>query len=130
MQITLYAALLALLFLKLSFSTINQRRSAHVALGDGGNSDLTRAMRVHANFAEYTPMGLLLALLVELAGGHWALVHVVGLALLLGRAIHSYGVSQTPENFRYRVAGMILTFGSLSVSAVSLLVLYGQSVWS
>ena len=83
---------------------------------------MLRAMRVHANFAEYVPLALVLMLLVEAAGGAGWLVHVLGVALLLGRAAHAWGVSQVREDFRFRVFGMAMTFGVLLVSAIWLLV--------
>lgn len=48
-----YAAVLGLLFAALSVRTLLLRRRLRVALGDGGDERLLRAMRVHANFAEY-----------------------------------------------------------------------------
>jgi len=53
-------------------------------------------------------------------GGAWA-VHLLGALLLAGRAVHAYGVSQEKENFRYRIAGMMTTFGVLVGSALLLL---------
>ncbi|MEH8130210.1 MAPEG family protein [Aeromonas veronii] len=50
-----YAALLALLFVLLSIRTIRTRHSRKVALGHGDDPAMLRAMRVHANFAEYDP---------------------------------------------------------------------------
>ncbi|MEN3800226.1 MAPEG family protein [Aeromonas veronii] len=116
-----YAALLALLFVLLSIRTIRTRHSRKVALGHGDDPAMLRAMRVHANFAEYVPLALLLVYFVE-TGSHapW-LVHLLGIALLLGRLCHAFGMSRTPENFRYRVAGMGLTFTVILLSAACLL---------
>ncbi|MEN9842262.1 MAG: hypothetical protein RLZZ612_91 [Pseudomonadota bacterium] len=36
-----------------------------VAVGDGGHPELLRAMRVHANFAEYVPLSLGLILVTS-----------------------------------------------------------------
>jgi MAPEG family len=44
-----YAAILALVFVVLSIRTIRQRRKLKIGLGDAGNKDLQRAVRVHAN---------------------------------------------------------------------------------
>lgn len=122
MVTAVYAAALALLFFALSLAVIRQRRAAQVALGDAGNVGLQRAIRVHGNFAEYAPMGILLVLLVELQTGWLWAVHLLGLALLSGRLLHAYGVSQRRENFRFRVAGMMLTFGTLVLASILLLV--------
>ncbi len=48
----LYAALLALFFVALSIRTIRLRRRYRVAIGDGRNTLLQRAMRVNANFSD------------------------------------------------------------------------------
>lgn len=120
--IPLYAALLALLFIALSVRTLRLRRHLKIAVGDAGNTQMLRAMRAHANFAEYVPMCLLLLALVELHGGRnaWVL-HGLGLALLVGRISHAWGVSQEHENYRFRVYGMVLTFVTLAACAVFLL---------
>ncbi len=60
-----YAALLAVLFLVLSFRVIGVRRGQRVEIGDGGDKELLRRMRVHANFAEYVPLALVLLALAE-----------------------------------------------------------------
>ena len=113
----LYAALLALLYIYLSVRTIGLRRKLQVVLGPGDNPEMLRAMRVHANFAEYVPLALILIYLVEAQGTAAWLVHALGAALLLGRCLHAYGVSQVQETFAFRVSGMVLTFTVLGVSA-------------
>ncbi len=97
---------------------IRARRQERVALGDGGNPQLRRARRVHANFAEYVPLALILIAFAELQGQPGVLVHTLGLALLVGRLIHAFGVSQENETFRYRTAGMSLTFIAIAAASV------------
>lgn len=43
----IYAALLVLLFVVLSIRTLRLRRSLKIGVGDGGNPQMLRAMRVH-----------------------------------------------------------------------------------
>lgn len=117
----LYAALLTGLFLVLSIRVIGRRRSGHVAIGYGGNPALERAARVHANFAEYAPLGLLLLLLVESCGYPRWLVHAAGIALVLGRLVHAWGVSRADEDFRLRATGMAFTLTTLGVLSLLLL---------
>lgn len=117
-----YAAVLGLIFVALSVRTIRMRRRHRVAVGDGGNAELRRAMRVHANFAEYVPLALLLIFFVEHDGAETLLVHALGNALLAGRLLHAWGVSQEPENFRYRVSGMALTFGTVITAALAIFI--------
>ena len=100
-----YAGLLALLFIFLSVRVIGMRRSARVALGDGGNPALLRRQRVHGNFAEYVPLALILMALAELQNPPGWMIHAIGIPLLLGRAAHAYGVSCEPEMLRVRVSG-------------------------
>jgi len=107
----LYATLLGLVFVALGLRTIRLRRRHRVALGDGDQAPLRRAMRAHANFAEYVPFALLLMFFVERGGGSALRMHVLGIALLAGRLLHAWGISQVRENLRYRTAGMVLTFG-------------------
>ncbi len=116
--VPIYAGLLGLVFISLSVRVIRARRQERVALGDGGNPQLRRAIRVHANFAEYVPLALILIAFAELQGQPGVLVHTLGLALLIGRLIHASGVSQENETFRYRTAGMSLTFIAIAAASV------------
>ena len=117
-----YAALFALIFVYLSLRTIGLRRRLQIAMGDADNPLMLRAMRVHANFAEYVPFALLLIFLVESQGARAGLVHGLCLTLLIGRVLHAWGLSQARENFRFRVIGMVLTFATLVSAALYLLI--------
>lgn len=120
----LYAVVLAALFVALSVRALRIRRAAQVPVGDGGDARLLRAMRAHANFAEYTPIALLLVYFCELLHGSTAFIHLLGSCLLAGRAIHAFGVSHVHENYRYRVVGMVLTFFSLGLSGLAIVYAY------
>jgi uncharacterized protein len=117
----IYAAIFALFFVFLSIRTVRARRKLQIGLGDAGNKDMQRAMRVHANFAEYVPLCLLMVYLVEQSGVYAWFTHVLCLGLLAGRVSHAYGVSQQRENFAFRVTGMTLTFTVLIACAAHLL---------
>jgi uncharacterized protein len=117
----LYAAILGLVFIALSLRTIRLRRRYRVAIGDGRKELLQRAMRVNANFAEYVPLSLMLVYFVELHDGPRLHVNALGIALICGRLLHAWGVSRIPENFRYRTAGMALTFGVMLISSILIL---------
>ena len=118
---SLYAALLAMLFVALSARAIRGRRASRLSLGVAGDAVLERIVRVHANFAEYVPIALVLLLLAELDGLAPGLLHLAGLALVTGRAVHAFGVSRTPEDFRLRVAGVATTLTVIVTLAVALL---------
>ena len=120
MLLYLAAALLGLLHVYLTIRVIRVRRAKKVALGHGGEELLERAIRAQGNFVESVPLGLLLALLIQLQG--WGMVAGgLALLLLLGRVIHALGVSRTPEDYRYRVTGMALTFLSLVGASLCLI---------
>ncbi len=114
-------AVLALLFLLLSARVIRSRTRSSVALGTGGVPELERAARVHANFAEYVPLVLLLLAMAELRSAPAWLLHGLAAALLLGRLLHAWGMSRAEEDIRFRGAGMVLTFTALGGAAVALL---------
>lgn len=128
MIIAISAAVLALLFVFLSFRIISLRRKAQVALGHGGDAQLKRAIRAHANFAEYTPFCLILLFLLEMIVGHSVLVIAMAICLTLGRIIHAFGISQVKETLAFRQVGMILTFLAITVTAVALFVMSIGSV--
>ncbi len=120
----LYAALIALIFVVLSVRTLFLRRRLGIAIGTGEDQKLTRAMRVHSNFAEYVPLALILFYFLEVETDADLWIHVLCVSLIIGRLLHAYGVSQVEENYRFRVAGMILTLGCLISASTKLIVSY------
>jgi uncharacterized membrane protein YecN with MAPEG domain len=114
----LYAGLLVPLFVLLSVRVIGLRRDARVSMGDGGDAALLKRMRVHANFAEYVPLALLLMLLAESLKTNPVLLHGLGIALLGGRLAHAGGMSPAKQIMPLRVAGVALTFTVLGVAAL------------
>ena len=119
--VSFYAALLAGLYIFLSLRVIGMRVKGQVGLGDAGNPKLQRAIRVHANFAEYVPLALILLAFVEMQQASALLLHGLSLSLLIGRAIHAYGVSQETEDYRLRLTGMILTVATIAVAGLLLI---------
>lgn len=126
MYTPLYASILAFLFIALSFRTILLRRGKGVAIGSGHDDELARAARVHANFAEYVPLTLLLLYFLESRTDIGIGLHILGCALIAGRLIHAYGVSQPLEDFRFRVTGMVITLGTMISAAARLLASYAN----
>jgi uncharacterized membrane protein YecN with MAPEG domain len=122
--VPLYAALLGTLFVVLTARAIMARRSARVAIGPLGSEALDRRVRAHANFAEYAPFALLLLAFAELREAPDSTVHAGALALLIGRAAHAWGVSRTPENFKFRTVGMVSTFASYALAIAAIAITY------
>lgn len=117
----IYAALVALLFVALSFYVIAYRRAKLISVGDKGDRALLQRMRAQANCAEYAPIALILLLLVELSGTPAVVVHVLGASLVVGRVLHAYGFASHPQKFLLRQIGMLLTFLVIVLSALGLL---------
>ena len=70
----IYAGLNILILLVLGYLVVAGRRKHKIVLGTGGNADFERAVRAHANAAEYIPAGLAgitLAALLEPAAPLW-----------------------------------------------------------
>ncbi|MEO0949264.1 MAG: MAPEG family protein [Cyanobacteria bacterium J06641_5] len=117
-----YAALIALMFVALSFRTIFLRVRLNVLIGAGEDRKLARAVRVHSNFAEYVPLALILIFFLELQSGSKLWIHIPCISLLMGRVLHAYGVSQVKENTRFRLAGMILTLSCIISTSARLII--------
>lgn len=115
----LYAGLVALLYLGLSYNVILARRSQKISVGDGDDKLLRKRMRTQANCAEYGPFGIVLLLLAEMQGMPLWLVHLSGVTLLAGRLSHAYGFGSTPQVVPFRKAGMYLTFAMIAATAVA-----------
>ena len=124
MTTALYAALLALFYIVMSFKVVGKRRQYQIGIGSNGEMALERAIRVHANFAEYVPFALLLMFLAEYSGLATHYVHTLGTILILGRLSHAWGVRQLKEPFKFRVFGMLLTFGVIALAALAIIMLY------
>lgn len=118
MNITLlYAGLLALWFLALSYRVV-QKRGHGISLGDGGDAEMLRRIRGHGNFAEYVPFVLLMIGLLESSGSSPWLIHALGATLLLARLLHGVALSFTEKWSFGRFHGTLLTFILLAVCGV------------
>jgi len=121
----LIAGLLGLFFIRLAMKVIAARRAAKVSIGESDDPALLRASRVHANFAEYVPLTLILMALCEALGTPWFVILVLGAMLIGGRLLHAHGLGQEPDNFRARVRGMQLTIFALAgASGVALIMAF------
>jgi uncharacterized membrane protein YecN with MAPEG domain len=114
----LYAGLIGLLLLVLAVPISRKRMALRVGLGDGGDAGLARAIRVHANTVEWAVPALLLLLLAELTRAPLVLLHVAGIALIIGRLLHASGLSRSAGASRGRFSGTLLTWGVIAVLGV------------
>lgn len=112
----LYAGANIFILLVLAVLVVAGRRKHKITLGDGGNADFSRAVRAHANAAEYIPaalVGIVLLALFDPATPIW-LLHAAGLSLTVGRILHGFGLHSGTLNFG-RMVGMVLTWTSYAV---------------
>jgi uncharacterized protein len=116
--VLLYAALLGLILVYLSYRVVNYRMKYKVGIGDGGNVNLACAIRVQGNFVEYVPIALLLILFVELVGFSAWVVHVLGLTLLVGRVWHAQGLGASSGASRGRFVGTFSSWITIITAAI------------
>lgn len=111
----IYAGLLSLLFVALSYRVVQLRGHGQPSLGDGGDQALLRRIRGHGNFAEYVPFIIVMLGFLELGQLPSYLLHILGATLLIARLLHGYALSFT-ESFKFgRFWGTALTFLLLAV---------------
>lgn len=98
-----------------------------ISVGDGGNTALLARMRAHANFAENTPLFLILLGLNELGGNSGRLLWIAGILFLLARVSHGVGMDRPAPN-AFRAGGMLVTLVILiGLAIASLTLIYETS---
>ena len=119
--VALYAALNLILLLVLTYLVIRQRRQHQIGFGHKNNEDMQRAIRVHGNFTEYTPMALLgLFMMASLSAPvYW--LHGVGALFTIARVLHAFGYSKSSGISKGRYYGIVLTILTILVEALYLL---------
>lgn len=120
---SIYVALLVLMGFALTVLVIMRRYGAKVGIGDGGDHDLQRRIRVHGNFIEHMPAGFAVLILLPLMGAGALLVHVVGLMVLGGRILHAVGLGGSAGTSAGRAAGMVITNCGLIIGAIGIMTL-------
>jgi hypothetical protein len=118
----LYGAILGLIVVTLAINVTVHRVKLRVPLGDGGNAEMRRMIRLHGNAAEYIPLAIALMAIYELNGGGHLGLHIVGIALIAGRVVQTWGMWATDMTNIGRQVGQSLTW--LSVAALAVLNLW------
>jgi uncharacterized membrane protein YecN with MAPEG domain len=122
----IYIALSCLILSKLSINVIKLRRQNKVSFGDDGDRTLMRRIRAQANFIEYTPIFLLSLigiewLAVENIPYYFLYINIAGSLFIIGRILHALSLYE--KKVMHRKTGMIITFVSLQLNGILLLVL-------
>lgn len=121
---SLYAPILALIYLALSGYVIAGRFKYKVSLGTGGIDDMEKRARVHSNFAEYVPLIVIMLILLDMTPmANWA-IHTAYIALIVSRLCHAAGVLWCAPINPFRMTGVIGTLSVLLFTACALLYQY------
>jgi uncharacterized membrane protein YecN with MAPEG domain len=104
----LSAALAALITGWLGWRCGKLRISEKILHGDGGHGPLHRRMRAQSNFTEYTPIALVLILVLDLTNQDGWLLGLTALAFMLGRVLHAIGMDAETAA-KPRMIGMMMT---------------------
>jgi len=106
----LYAALLVAVFVVLTVRIGLARGKTGISMLDGGNEQVLVAMRRHGNFIEHVPLLLVLMAIIEINDGSAVFLHVVGIALVICRIAHPFGLRHDRAQTPMRMLGAGGTF--------------------
>ena len=106
----LYAALLVAVFVVLSVRIGLARGKTGISMLDGGNAQVLVDMRRHGNFIEHVPLLLVLMAIIEVNEGSAVFLHVVGIALVVCRIAHPFGLRHDRAQTPMRMLGAGGTF--------------------
>lgn len=112
------AGLAALLNLWLGARIVRIRLRDQVSIGDGGNPALAARMRAHLNFAEYTPIVLILIAGIELTRGTSWWLGLIAVLYLLGRVAHAFGMDGALKARQFGTIVTLTVTGALGIYAV------------
>jgi uncharacterized membrane protein YecN with MAPEG domain len=115
---TIFLAILALMYLALSLRVSLVRTKTGVAIGNGKDEALIRAVRTHANFNEYTLLLIFIMWMLEYSAAAEWFLWLFGIGIVVGRVAHAYGMwdARTPDIARG--AGMLVTYALLLVGSL------------
>lgn len=106
----LYAGLCTILVVLLALRVVRWRFRHKIGLGHGGDPELQRRVRAHANAVENMPLALLLLGGMELNGFSGWMVHAFGGTLFVSRCAHAWGLSHRSGTSRGRFLGSLFTW--------------------
>ena len=122
-----FAAVTGILLLVLSIQVVKFRLKYRKGLGVTEDRDFEAAVRAHANLVEYAPLALIMLAIAELNGVASGLIYWTGMALVVGRILHAWGmINGRGGPHKARMVGILLTWLAILATAVFLL----WNVWS
>jgi len=118
MSTSLYAGILGLIYLKITFDTIMIRRTKKVSLGSGKSNEILHMTSAHNNFSNYAPFFLILFYLAEMRGFSQITLHIIAMFFILGRLFHYYYMKYQEKSFTKRQIGMIFTLIPIALLSI------------
>lgn len=108
-----FVGLLALIQIPMTFAVGLYRVKTDIHFLDGGDPQMMRRMRAHANFTETVPITLLAMAAAEISGAPAVLLWSGGALLVAGRLLHHATIRQYGWAIG-RAIGMVMTFVSMA----------------
>ena len=106
------ASIMMIMQIVLMGMVIAQRAKNEVDIGDGGNDTMQKAIRVHANLVENSPIFLIGLALVELIVGSTLAVGILGAIFVVARILHAIGLNMSTGVTMGRFVGTIGTMSA------------------
>jgi hypothetical protein len=122
----LYAGLCTLLVILLAVRVAMWRSRHKIGLGHGGDRELQKRVRAHANAVENMPLALILLGGMELNGYSMGVIHGFGSVLVLSRIAHAWGLSHSGGTSKGRLLGSAFTWMLMVTMALFAIVGYFQ----
>jgi hypothetical protein len=117
-----FAAVIGILLLVLSAVVAKYRIKYGKDMGTTEDLDFKAAVRAHGNLMEYAPRPLLMLGIAELNGVSSGFIYWIGMAFVLGRILHAWGMFQGQGGpHKARMVGILLTWAAILIIAVLLL---------
>jgi uncharacterized membrane protein YecN with MAPEG domain len=116
----IYAAILGIVAALLTINVIVTRVRTKVDAGDGGVAIMAQAIRAHGNFAEHAPLALIVVAFAEVAGARPLVIHILGIALVVGRLAAAYALNRTlglslPRQIGASITILVMIAGSVAI---------------
>jgi uncharacterized membrane protein YecN with MAPEG domain len=117
-----YVGINLLINLLLAYRVSASRVKNNVLSGTEGCDPLYNASRAHILNVEYTPLGLIGIVVLHLLSASIYVIHVVGIALTIGRVLHAIGLSSDAKAAsKPRIIGTMLTWISQLIAGIACL---------
>jgi len=117
--LALYTGIAAIMLVVMTINVGLNRGAQKAALpGQMGEGPLTRAIRAHANFTEYTPLVLLMLGILALNRTAALPIHVLGATFMVARVLHFIGMMQPKHPNLLRMISTLTTVIVLAAGGV------------